>query len=216
MTKRDIICLLGNDGCGKTTLCQMINSQNDQIVGFERSNGLGVKYGIDPTIIDKLTLEYTFDNENFNKIILSDQTNNQDKIYWIILDCQIDIILKRIELRTNKDIWETRKALHYYQQRFRNLSAHFGIPFIDTTNLTLEQVYKQIIDIIHIYSDYYNYYRRIGTQILNYNKIEEYDIENKLYQIINNYDFNQINNLPEYSHEFNNIDKKKIIYTMVY
>src|SRR5262249_23980030 len=148
MTKSEIICLLGNDGCGKSSICELINSKNDTIIAIERSSGLGVQYGIDPSIVDKLTLEYTFDNENFNKITLPDQTVNQEKIYWIILDCQVDTILKRTELRPKKDIWETKKALHYYQQRFRHLSAHFGIPFIDTTHQTVEQVYDEILDII--------------------------------------------------------------------
>jgi broad-specificity NMP kinase len=210
MVKREIICLLGNDGCGKSSLCELINSKNDTLIAIERSNGLGVEHGIDPSIVDKLTLEYTFDNDNFNKIILPDETVNQEKIYWIILDCQVDIILKRIQSRSKKDIWETRKALDYYQQRFRHLSAHFGIPFIDTTHQTLQQVYNQILDIVRKYSNYYQYYRQIGTQILNYSLIQQYDIENKLYEIINSYDFDKITNLPEYAQEFDNMDKKKL------
>lgn len=211
MTKKTFICILGNDGCGKTSLCNSINSKNDDIIGIERSNGLDIKYGIDSTIIDKLTLEYTFDYENFNQIILPDETNNQEKIYWIILDCQVDILQKtRLQSRSKKDIWETEKALNYYQQRFRHLSAHFGLPFIDTTYQTIEQIYDIIINIINKYSNYYQYYRQIGTQILNYHLIENNNIENKLYQLINNYDFNQITNLPEYAKEFDNMDKKKL------
>ncbi|CAF1669672.1 unnamed protein product, partial [Didymodactylos carnosus] len=98
-----------------------------------------VEYGIDLSIVDKLTLEYTFDEKNFNKITLPDQTVNEEQIYWIMLDCDVDTILKRIQSRPTSDIWETRKALSYFQQRFRNLSAHFGIPYIDTTQRTLEQ-----------------------------------------------------------------------------
>lgn len=210
MAKNNIICLLGNDGCGKSSLCELINSRNDTIIAIERSNGLGVKHGIDPSIVDKLTLEYTFDHENFNKIILSDETVNQEKIYWIILDCQVDVIQKRLQSRPKTDIWETEKALNYYQQRFRHLSAHFGIPFIDTTHQTIEQVYNNVLEIIEKYSNYYQYYRQIGTQKLNYDLIEKYNIENQLYQLINIYDFDTITNLPEYAKEFDNIDKKKL------
>ncbi|CAF3121626.1 unnamed protein product [Rotaria sp. Silwood2] len=85
MVKRDIICLLGNCGCGKPSICEMINlakdANNSTIVTIERSNGLGVKFGIDPNIVDKLTLEYIFNAEDFNKIILPDQTINQEPIY---------------------------------------------------------------------------------------------------------------------------------------
>jgi broad-specificity NMP kinase len=210
MIKHEIICLLGNNGCGKSSICQLINLNNDTIIAIERSNELGAKFGIDPNIIDKLTLEYVFDEENFNKITLPNQTMNEEKIYWIILDCEVDTILKRIQTRTTKNIWETQKALNYFQQRFRHLSGHFGIPFIDTTHQTLEQVYNYIIDIVKKYSNYYQYYRQIGTQILNYDLIQQYDIENKLYKIINTYDFDQITNLPEYAHEFHNIDKRKL------
>jgi broad-specificity NMP kinase len=215
MATCDIICLLGNDGFGKSSICELINSKqhdfnNNSIIAIERSNGLGEKYGIDPSIIDKLTLEYTFDEENFNKILLPDQTVNKQKIYWIILDCEIDTILKRIQSRPKRDIWETRKALHYFQQRFRHLSAHFGIPSIDTTKQSLEQVSHRVLDIIRNYSTYYRYYRQIGTQILNYNIIQEYDIENQLYRMINAYDFNQITDLPEYTQEFDNVDQRKL------
>jgi broad-specificity NMP kinase len=210
MTMHDIICLLGNDGCGKSSLCELINSRNDRIVGIERSNGLGVNYGIDPSIVDKLTLEYLFDHENFNKIILPDQTSNQERIYWILLDCQVDTILKRISSRPKKDIWESRKALHYFQQRFRHLGAHFGIPLIDTTHQTLEQVYNEILNLIQNHSNYYQYYRQIGTQILNYDLIQEYDLENKLSKLMNTNDFDQITNLPEYAHEFVDIHQQPL------
>ncbi|CAF1468962.1 unnamed protein product [Rotaria sp. Silwood1] len=214
MVKRNIICLLGNNGCGKSSICEMINSRkeadNSIPIAIERSNELGLKYGIDPTIIDKLTLEYTFDEDNFNKIILPDQTVNQEQIYWIILDCDIDTILKRIQLRPTKSVWETRKALYYCQQRFRHLSAHFGIPFVDTTLKTLEQVYDEILDIVRKYSNFYRYYRQMGTQILDYNQIQECDVENKLYKMINIYDIDKITNLPEYAEELDNVDKRKL------
>ncbi|CAF1482447.1 unnamed protein product [Rotaria sordida] len=214
MVKQDIICLLGNDGSGKSSICEMINSEkdvnNNTIVAIERSNGLGIKFGIDPSIVDKMTLEYTFDGENFNKIMLPDQTINQEQIYWIILDCDIDIIQKRIQSRPTSDIWETRKALKYFQQRFHHLSAHFGIPLVDTTQRTLQQVYDEVLDIVRKYSNYYRYYRQMGTQILNYNQIQECDLENKLYKIINTYDMEKITDLPEYTQEFDNVDKRKL------
>ncbi|CAF4897598.1 unnamed protein product, partial [Rotaria sp. Silwood2] len=85
MAKQDIICLLGNRGCGISSICEMINSKKDAnnstIVAIERSNGLGVTYRIDPNIVDKLTFEYTFDADDFNNIILPDQTINQESIY---------------------------------------------------------------------------------------------------------------------------------------
>lgn len=213
MSKRIFVCLLGNDGCGKTTISQLINyrNENKNLIAIERSNNLGNQYGIDPRIVDKLTLEYIFDYENFNQVYLEDRTQDDEEIFWIILDCDIETILKRIETRSKTDIWETRKALHYYQQRFRHLSAHFGIPFLDTTNKTIEQVYQEILDIIYKYSNYYRILRQIGTQTLNYDRIQQFDIENKLYSMIETFDFNQITDLPEYSQQFiERIDKKRL------
>jgi broad-specificity NMP kinase len=43
MTKRNIICLLGNDGTGKSSICELINSKNDTIIAIER-NKLGVEH----------------------------------------------------------------------------------------------------------------------------------------------------------------------------
>ena len=214
MIKRKIICLLGNNGCGQPSICQLINSRNDSnnqpIVAVERSKGLADEYGIDLTIIDQLTLKSPFDEENFNKITLPDQTANCEQIYWIILDCDIDIILQEVQTTSTNNIWQTRKALYYYQQRFRHLSAHFGIPFIDVTRQTLQQIYNKILDVVRKYSNYYRFYRQIGTQILNYDIIQQFDIENKLYQMTDKYDFEKVTNLPEYAHEFNDVDKRKL------
>ena len=210
MMKQSIVCLLGNDGCGKSTLSELINARNSNIVAIERSNGLGAKHGIDPSVVDQLTFEYTFDHENLNKILLPNQTIDEEQIFWIMLDCQVNVILQRIASRSKKDIWETRKALHYYQQRYRHLSAHFGIPLIDTTHRTLEQVYDQISNIVGKYSNYYQYYLQMGTRTLNYDLIQQYDIENQLTKIIDTYDFERVTNLPEYAHEFDQIDQQKL------
>jgi thymidylate kinase len=214
MIKCEIICLLGNDGCGKSSICELINSKKDlsgnTIVAIERSNGLGVKYEIDPSIVDKLTLEYTFDHDHFNKTTLPNQTVDGQLIYWIILDCDVDTILKRIQSRTKQDIWETRKALGYFQQRFRQLSAHFGLPYIDTSQRTLEQVCDEILNIVIKYPEYYRQYRQLGTQTLNYDSFQQYDVENKLYEMVNTFDFDKVTDLPEYAAEFNDIDKRKL------
>ncbi|UJR20148.1 hypothetical protein I4U23_023280 [Adineta vaga] len=214
MEKNEIICLLGNHGCGKSNVSQLINSkqENGKIIAIENNDELASQYGFDPSSITKLIFEYPFDDDNFKKIILPDRTYNNQQIYWIILDCDTEILLKRIPLRSKQDIWQTRKALHYYQQRYRHLSAHFGIPFLDTTHLNSEQVATQILDIIQKYPNYYHYYRQIGTQILTYEIIEKNNLENHLYQIIKS---DSIPDLPEYVDEFPIIDQQKL-YTRWY
>ncbi|CAF1968439.1 unnamed protein product [Rotaria magnacalcarata] len=211
MGKCDIICLLGNTGCGKSSVCEFINSKSDNndntIIAINRSSE---ELKIDLSAINKLIFEYTFDEENFNTIKLLDQTAKEQQIYWIVLDCAVDTILKRIQTKSARGLFETRKALCYYQQRFRHLSAHFGLPFIDTTQLTLEQVCDEVSDVVKKYSEYYQQYRRMGTQTLNYAFIQQCDVENKLYGIVNTYDFDLITHLPEYANEFDDIDKCKL------
>src|ERR1019366_1347531 len=101
-----------------------------------------------------------------------------------------------------QDIWETRKALSYFQQRFRHLSAHFGLPCIDTTQRTLEQVRDEILNVVMKYPEHYHQYRQLGTQTLNYDSFQQYDVENKLYEMVNTFDFDKVTNLPEYATEF--------------
>ncbi|CAM4989525.1 unnamed protein product, partial [Rotaria socialis] len=93
MGKCEIICLLGNTGCGKSSVCEFINSNSNNndntIIAINRSSE---ELEIDLSAVNKLIFEYTFDEENFNKIKLLDQTVKEQQIYWIVLDCEVDTI----------------------------------------------------------------------------------------------------------------------------
>ncbi|CAF1451747.1 unnamed protein product [Adineta ricciae] len=214
MSNYDVICVLGNRGCGKSRVCQWINSQqgNGNIIAIESGDPSASSYGFDSNLINQLVFEHPFEDEIFKNTILPDRTSANQRIYWIILDCDVDTILKRIPTALKQDVWYTRKALHYYQQRYRQLGAHFGIPFLDITNSAIEEISHEIFSIIRNDSNFYEHYRRIGTQILTYDIIEKHDIENQLHSIIR---LDEIPNLPEYAHEFTNIDQRKL-YTKWY
>ncbi|CAF1158403.1 unnamed protein product [Adineta steineri] len=200
---------MGNRACGKSSICQLINSaqRNKNIIAIECGDQLASEYAVNPSLVDRLVFEYPFDDAQFQKINLCDRTENHQQIFWIILDCEVETILKRIQGRPKKDIWHTKKSLYYYQQRYRHLAAHFGIPFLDTTHLTLEQVSVEILDIIEKYATYYRYFRQIGTQNLTHQIIEECDIEHQLYQIIKP---GELIDLPDYAHELSAVDQQKL------
>ncbi len=53
-----IFVLCGNDGTGKSTLCNLINEKKSNVLALERNSKECITLGIDPSIIDNLTLEY--------------------------------------------------------------------------------------------------------------------------------------------------------------
>jgi ABC-type dipeptide/oligopeptide/nickel transport system ATPase component len=214
MRKRDVVCLLGNSGCGKSSVCELFNVENnhpnDIIMTVAGRNRSGIEMNIHSSFIDALTLEYTFDSSNFNQIKLPDETVKGERIYWIILDCAVDTILTRIKMQAEKQIWTTSKALQYLQQRYRYLGAHFGIPIIDTTERSLKEVHNNIIHIVQVNFNYYRYYRQIGSQTLDYDTLQNFNIENILYRLLKTDDMDQITDLPEYAHEFPDVDKQRL------
>lgn len=186
------IYIVGNYGTGKTSVCQLLENAYDRDTG-----------PADIHVLDKMTLMNTFD-DGYDEIEIS---NN---VVWIILDCDVDVILKRISNRDNLDkfdIRKTRKSLHYFKCRFRELSGHFGIPIIDTTDLTIEQVVK-VVKYIAKHKHYYDDFRSMGTKYLTYEDIQERDGDNIVYGIVEDV---ELDDLPEYIHEFPNIDKHKLL-----
>ncbi|QKF93872.1 phosphoribosyl-ATP pyrophosphatase [Fadolivirus algeromassiliense] len=182
-----IFILCGNDGTGKSTVSQLLN-QTDEYIAIERSNELAGKYNINPSIVDNLTLGPPFDQRDdlvLQESVLVD--GKQVPVYWAILDASIETIKKRISNRKYHDKWESDKALFYYRQRFRELAAFYGIPLIDTTNLSINEVVLQVTD-LHKQDRYYKEVRQLALKDLTYEKINEMDIENKVRDILKGYD----------------------------
>lgn len=201
------ICLIGNDGTGKTTTMSLINSKNSNISAIERSSSSALFVRCPQlSIFDKLTMMHTFEDK-FNDV---DIINDIDGIplYWVILDCDVPTILTRIRSRETSDIWETEKALMYFRNRFRQLGAHFGIPLIDTTRLSLEQVCRCVEEVVG--NPFYRAYRSIGTKYLTYETICENDVETLVYASEKTVRENIVLQLPKYAEEFPNVDREKI------
>ena len=173
---RGVIILCGNDGTGKTTITKLAKD-NDYLV-IERNSVKNLHSDsvghIRPEIIDDLTLLYPYD-DHYKSTVLPDFTKNRVPIYWVILDCNVDTIVERIKDRDNRDKWETPKSLFYFQQKFRELSAYHGLPLLDTTSMTRQEVLDAVLEI----PKYYYEVRSIALRTMTHKKIRDGDVENR-------------------------------------
>lgn len=113
----------GVDGSGKTTMSNVMHGDGHK----DRDE-----------MIDSLTM--TSDYSEW-PVDLKDK----DKI--IILTADMDILRTRIDKRERlADLFETDRALYYYDCRFREIASYYGIPIIDTSNKTPEQIIWEIRD----------------------------------------------------------------------
>jgi hypothetical protein len=139
---------------------------------------------LDPKILDKNTLIYTYEAKTpILREILYD--GRVCPVYWIILDSPVDVILRRIEKRP-KDIFDTRKAIEYYQQRFREISAFGGIPLIDTSKYeSVEHVADEILRLV-VSKDYLELFC-LRNEILTHDLIDQLNVEERLFHLLDNY-----------------------------
>ncbi len=177
-----VIFISGNDGTGKTSVSLKLNNITSKYLTIERSSvdiNSPLKNIIDQ--IDKMTLKYSYDKYNeLPKTVVYD--NNVYPLYWFILDAPVSIIENRIKTRNEKTIWETLKSLEYFRERFRELSAYYGLPLIDTTKYNIEGVANEIIRIIE--SNEYSSIQQICTKDLTHEYIFNHNIENILYKLL--------------------------------
>lgn len=151
------VILLGNDGVGKSTLCEYINSIQDEYMIFERSmtnfknNHIREFHKlIKFKEFDKVTLDPFWKEHRYE---FPTEINNV-KLYFVIIDSDISDILTRIDKREYCDIWETPKSLNYFRHRFREISGYYGFPLIFNGNSkNIQDIAKEIINIIVDYDD---------------------------------------------------------------
>lgn len=183
------IFVCGNDGSGKTSTVSLLNEKFSNYISVERSSpnlSKDIKSIIEQ--VDKMTLKYTYEKyANLpNTVLLNGYTM---PIYWFILDAPVDLIEKRIQNRTDKTIWECKKSLEYFRERFRELSAYYGFPLIDTSKFDTNGVTNEIIHLIE--NNKYNEINQIKTQNLTYKTISDNNIENILYKMVTDNDINK-------------------------
>jgi len=108
----------GVDGSGKTTLYNKILES-------------GYTNVYDRSLLTDLTLKYQ-----------DDMPETIPFGIFIVLDVNPETALQRIKNRTEKepDKWETPEKLYYFRHKYRMLAMRYGLYFIDTTNLSIDQV----------------------------------------------------------------------------
>ena len=173
---KPILIICGNDCTGKTTLSNNAVLKSMFIV-VERSSNDN-KFNYLAKQVDNLTMIHTFDNNYKNANLLNTLVNNNNNniihnIYRIILTCPINKIQERLKNREYTDVWESEKALKYYDARFKAISADFGIPLVNTDD-TIDNTVKKILHAI----DKYSTYQQISNLKLTRDKVNSFDIHN--------------------------------------
>jgi len=161
------VVFIGNDCTGKTSIVNLINSRSNELnlYAFERSTepldtiNKNIKDVINFKSIDNLTLISTVKEEYYKYEFV--ETHLDKEIYYILLDSDVDVLLKRINIRMNTDpssigIFETKKALEYFKQRYLALAHYHGIPIVTNNGETnLDGLIEEIKEIINtnVYGD---------------------------------------------------------------
>lgn len=149
------VCLIGNDGCGKSTLCRELNSHpltppNTKFI--ERSMTLSnpdahtLKLIKEIKHLDLLTYSYSFEDDWY-KFSPSRELEDGSKVFWVLLRAEYDTTWKRIGSRTEMTIYEHPKCLKYFNYVYMELAYFYGFPVIHTEQskeVSVEQV-QQII-----------------------------------------------------------------------
>jgi phosphoribosyl-AMP cyclohydrolase/phosphoribosyl-ATP pyrophosphohydrolase/uncharacterized protein related to proFAR isomerase len=128
--------------------------------------------------MDRITLSPF--SEDLDSATYEVKVNDED-VYYIVLDADVEVLRSRISKRQSTngafDFWETTKALFYYQQKFRELAAYYGFPIIDTSRLTIDEVIRQVLQMVEVYEAC----RKLAGQKMTFDFINRMDIENKMY-----------------------------------
>ena len=145
LNKKIPIIINGNDGTGKSTLVKYFNSiPNNKYHLIERSTPDDTFPEITREQIkwaDNKTLEYTW-----NRTL---EDNSRDLIYRFILNLEPNIINQRIKSRDDPiTLWDTPKAIGYFNQRFIELGYYYGYPLLNYENKSYEQISNEIINCI--------------------------------------------------------------------
>lgn len=149
MASKSTIIVIGNDGTGKTSIVKYLRECGYS--AWERSVfdiEAYPKHLVSPKEIDKLTLSLpldVIDSESFSNL---EKRMFQDKVYWFLLDLDVETIQNRISKRDILDpIYETSNSLSYYRKRFLQFAYSMGIPVISNVG-SLEDTVSHMLDFI--------------------------------------------------------------------
>jgi GTPase SAR1 family protein len=194
MNQSTIIVLLGCDGVGKSLLCNKIN---EYYTNTQLSLSMDDKIFSNPVYCCErsMTKWVNQTHENLYKLIKLSEQNiatlqdvwNTDRyvfqncvtwegvqyaIHYYVITCSLNILIDRINQRKVNDKWETKRALEYYVNRFRELSSYYGFPLIDNSN-TIVSTISQIITI----DTEYEKINKFAMKTIKRSTLKFYDVE---------------------------------------
>jgi hypothetical protein len=151
------VILCGQIGVGKTTLVNVLNKKhNYNVYNFcdNMTNDTNDTY-----------VNYADINEHI--------FNNNDSVY-IIIDCDPSVIKNRMTNDKKKNIYSTDKSLHYFRQRYKELSAYYGIPIVNSSG-TIDDTVSQVMYALENRSELELYsVRYLTPKVISDNDIEKY------------------------------------------
>lgn len=146
-----LFVLCGVDAVGKTSICEAMNRKGFTATCRDIA-------GSPAKTIDAMTLEFPFgDQRAALRESLPRQVNGMECRY-IVLTASADTIAKRVSARAAvgrfPDLWETPRALAYYDAAFREIAYECGFPVIPNDTDGLDGVIDRIVTAAACYSMY--------------------------------------------------------------
>ena len=172
----NIILLYGNDAAGKTTICHYMNQHGRECY----TRGSESHYLQHLKQIDDLTLRPVLEESSMPPLL--ENSGHQKEIFRFILDANIDVLNKRLCERTERDKWESMKALHYFRSKFMHLALYYGIPIVNTEG-SVEQSAEEILSLVGNPS-LLNMIKEQALLTLTQNKIRQSSLESKLSECV--------------------------------
>lgn len=161
---KEIVCIIGNDCSGKTTICKEILERfknGSEIYPIERScitlpGFEQVKLKVNPSELDNILHMHTFNKRPSIKrsIIVSDV---KLPVKYVIIDANVNVLLSRSQLRPaeQRDKYESEKALKYYKRKYMEMSSYYGIPMISNNGITpINIVCDDLLSTLRNYNSY--------------------------------------------------------------
>lgn len=197
-----IVCLIGNDCTGKTTLCKALYDKftrgESRILPIERSvnyvNDITlheIKKRVNPSYMDDVLHLCSFEKRpNISTTI--EYCSKVMQVYYIIIDAPIDVLKYRSSQRSERDKYESEKAFQYYRNKYMEMSIYYGFPIVlNDGTLNVDDVVDNIFSKLASYSDYHelrienitNITKNLSENRNHYDNICNYDESFKMTHI---------------------------------
>lgn len=173
------ICIIGNDGTGKSTTCSLVTQQSN-FRGVERSMKISDDENIKKLVkqiknIDKLTYSYAFEDDWYNFDISRKVSVGgvEIPVYWVLLTAPTHVLKKRINKRSDMTIYEHEKCIEYFNYIYEEMAYFYGMNLVNSDQ-SVEKVLQEIIHIVQ------NFTSSIPIKNVTINCLKKHELEDKI------------------------------------